>query len=67
MNFKLIKDKLTDEDFIYREFAYCLDMFQDSDFYYNDYRDPYIPSKKQFNKIKKILSKLVDHLFKYIE
>lgn len=67
MNFKLIKDKLTDEDFIYRKFAYCLDMFQDSDFDYNDYKDPYIPSKKEFNKIKKILSKLVNHVYKYIE
>ena len=39
-----------------------LDWFQD-EMSYEDYKDAYSPSKKEFNKIKKILSQLVPEIY----
>lgn len=43
---------------------YTIDQFQDSGFEYEDYEDPYMSSKRQFNKIKKIFQYIVDELGK---
>lgn len=48
------------------KFASCLDYFQSGDFEYEDYKDPYIPSKKIFNKIKRCFEQLVDFIYKQI-
>ena len=43
---------------------YKIDQFQDCDFEYEDYRDQYMSSKKEFNKIKKIFQYIVNELGK---
>ena len=43
---------------------YTIDKFQDSYFEYEDYRDPYMSSKKEFNKIKRIFQYIVNELGK---
>lgn len=43
---------------------YTIDNFQDSAFEYEDYKDPYMSSKKEFNKIKRIFQYIVNELEK---
>ena len=59
----MFNDKFNDSEYVYSEFASGLDIFQD-EMNYDDYKDPYISGKKEFNKIKRTLSQLVDEIQK---
>lgn len=43
---------------------YVIDQFQDSGFEYEDYEDPYMSSKRQFNQIRRIFQYIVNELGK---
>ena len=54
---------IDNEEEVIHKFAENLDEFQDQ-MEYEDYKDEYSPSKKEFNKIKRILSQLVSEIYK---
>lgn len=61
--FDIYDDDFDNFDKVCHHFFYALDTFQD-EMDYEDYRDPYMSSKKEFNKIKRILANLVDEIRK---